>query len=37
MERVNHRRNTRTVIEVHQAVYDVDIPEKYFNPQKFYR
>jgi len=37
MEMVNLIRNSKTVVLIHDAEYDVKIDEKYFNPMRFYQ
>jgi hypothetical protein len=33
----NHRKRQRTVLQIHQAAFDVAIDDRYFNPNRFYR
>jgi len=33
----NHRKDSKTLIIIHKIKYDVDIPDKYFNPTRFYK
>jgi hypothetical protein len=33
----NHEDQKKTVIKVHETAFDVDPPQRYFNPSRFYR
>lgn len=33
----NHRKLQRTVLRIHQAIFDVEIDDRYFSPNRFYR
>lgn len=37
MTMVNYDKNSKTVIVIYDAKYDVEIDDKYFNPTRFYR
>jgi len=37
MTMTNHAENSKTVIVINDARYDVEIDDKYFNPTRFYR
>ncbi|MFC1504195.1 outer membrane lipoprotein-sorting protein [Spirochaetota bacterium] len=37
MTMMNHKKNSKTMIIMHKAEYDVKIDEKYFNPMRFYK
>lgn len=37
MTMINYPKNSKTVIVIYDAKYDVEIDEKYFNPTRFYR
>jgi hypothetical protein len=33
----NHRKHRKTVLRIHDARFDVDLDDRYFNPNRFYR
>jgi hypothetical protein len=37
MTMINYAKNSKTVIVINDAKYNVEIDEKYFNPTRFYR
>jgi hypothetical protein len=37
MTMINHEKQSKTLIIVHAAEFDVPIDEKYFNPARFYK
>ncbi|NLY91990.1 MAG: outer membrane lipoprotein-sorting protein, partial [Firmicutes bacterium] len=37
MTMINYSKNSKTVIVINDAKYNVEIDEKYFNPTRFYR
>jgi hypothetical protein len=33
----NHRKHRKTVLRIHDARFDVNLDDRYFNPNRFYR
>jgi len=37
MTMLNHHKESKTVVIIHEAQYDIEIDEKHFNPMRFYK
>jgi hypothetical protein len=37
MTMVNHQKNRKTVIEIHDVAFNIPLEDKYFNPNRFYK